>query len=460
MATLPPLSSQEQDSKPPPAAEIAPGPGASGTARAEAQSPATGYGAQDPASRFPIHGSVVTTMRERWTANDSDLDLSSTVSLDLGNPDKNPWTGHVLTQIPIDLDGKRDPHSVFFDLDDTYDQAVVPRLYDAYAETHDAGFLATARIGRQTLWDTPVFAWIVGASAETKEEGKAHVSVGAYAGIPVHQYDSSHSGDFLGGLYGQAQPWTRGRVRLDWMNIQDQSDTGSMEENLWKASLWQGIGPNTRVEGTITRLGNEERDWSATATWWDQASDVSVQASFYELQATQGSLPLEIDPYFATLFDLFPYYQARLMASKGFGEKVSVQAGTEMRRVSDETDEGQFNRDFERYFSTVQLREVLPAHVVLGMTGEVWNSQGNDIRSWGADLSRRYGESFDASVGTYYSLYKTDLVSGTENDDVRTWFLRLLWKQTKSSAFDLRYDVEDEDPHAFQTLRLGWTWRF
>ena len=185
-----------------------------------------------------------------------------------------------------------------------------------------------------------------------------------------------------------------------------------------------------------------------------------MQASFYELLSTQQALPLEIDPFYATLYDLFPYHQARIMASKGFGSKLSVQAGAEARRVSDDSDEGQWNRDFERYFSTLQLSEILPAHLVLGLTGEVWNSQGNDIDSWGVDLSKRFGEVLDGSLGSYYSLYKTDFASGTESDDVRTWFLRLRWKRSKSSIFDLRFDVEDMDPQTVQTLRVGWTWRF
>lgn len=435
-------------------------PGVSAAATDGSRQPAASSAAQDPGSRFPIHGSITTTLRERWTADEHDLDLASTVSLDLGDPQKNRWTGHVMTQIPVDLDGKRNSDSVFFDLDDTYDAAVVPRLYDAYAETRDAGFLASARIGRQTLWDTPVFAWLDGVSAETKETGQARVSLGAYGGIPVHLYESSREGSFLGGLYGQAQPWTRGRLRLDWMNIQDEADSGSHEQDLWKAGVWQGIGQSTRVEATVSRLGSEERDWSAAATWWDRETDLSVQASYYELRATQGDLPLEIDPFYATLYDLFPYHQARLMASKGFGGKLAVQAGAEARRVSDESDEGQWNRDFERYFSTVQVIDVLPAHLVLGLTGEVWNSQGNDIDTWGVDLSRRFGEVLDASAGSYYSLYKTSVASSTESDDVRTWFLRLRWKRSKGSVFDLRYDVEDMDPETVQSLRLGWTWRF
>ena len=47
-----------------------------------------------------------------------------------------------------------------------------------------------------------------------------------------------------------------------------------------------------------------------------------------------------------------------------------------------------------------------------------------------------------------------------ELDDVRTWYLKLQWKRTRSTTFDLRYEFEDDPFDEYHTLLLGATWRF
>ena len=75
-------------------------------------------------------------------------------------------------------------------------------------------------------------------------------------------------------------------------------------------------------------------------------------------------------------------------------------------------------------------------------------------------MSRPFGSGVDASLGSYYSLFKYDLFSIEERDDVRTYYLALRWKRSSASAFDLRYEYEDSEFGDFQTLRLGARWSF
>lgn len=411
-------------------------------------------------SGFPVHGYLTSFYRGRWTGDEGDHDLQEILSIDFGDPARHAWTGHAMTRVNADLDGGGDSPSEFSDLTDIFDGAVTARLYDAWVERRSDGVVERTRIGRQTLWDTPVFAWFDGVSAQTSETEKNQVSFGAYGGIPVRQYESSREGDLLLGAYGQARPWTEGRVRLDWMRLEDESSTGEHEENLTKLGLWQGLWQQLQLEGSASMLGSEERDCSAAATWRNPEAGLTLQASYYQLLETQRDLPMEIDPFYATLAELFPYGQARVLASKDFGEKVSVEAGADVRRVTDDGDEGQFNRDFERFFSTVHLRELLPAGLALGLTGESWDADASDIRTWGVDLSRQFGEKIDTSLGSSYALYKVDVQSGEEQDDVRTWYLRLRWKRSSSIRWDLRYEVEDSDIDTFHGLRVAMTWRF
>ena len=131
----------------------------------------------------------------------------------------------------------------------------------------------------------------------------------------------------------------------------------------------------------------------------------------------------------------------------------------DLRRVLDADDIGQFNRDFERYYSTLTFSG--PTQKVnLSVTGELWDSPDSKIRTIGADLSRELDERWEGPLGTYYSLFKYQLYLNEERDDVRTYYLRLRFKRTEATTFDLRYELEDDELDRFHVLRLGMTWRF
>jgi hypothetical protein len=410
---------------------------------------------------YPIHGSLVSGYRGRWTKGDHDNDLREVLSLDLGDPDRNPWTGHVMTRLDADLDGKHPgTPSPFHDLDDTYDGAVSAHLYDAWMQRNDVGSLAWVRLGRQTLWDTPVFAWFDGVGAETKDLGSKRWKLGAFAGVPVHLYENSHGGDLLGGAYAEVHPWTAGRARLDAMHIEDEGELGAHSNDLFHLSLSQSIGARLRLDGGWTRLENDDRDVSASLTWWDPDADFSARLGYFQLLTTQESLVPELDPYFATLFELFPYRQGQLLLSKGLGKYLNLQAGADVRRVTEDADEGTFNRDFERTFGTLTVHDPGAAGTSASVTGEVWNSDGSDITTWGLDVSQPIGRRITTSVGSVYSLYKVDDLTGTERDHVRTYYARFRWGVATALTWELRMELEDIEPDPIEDVRMGLSWRF
>jgi hypothetical protein len=418
--------------------------------------------APDPSSTsVPIHGSLSSMLRGRWSGGEHDYDVLEVLALDVGDAARGGWTGHLMTRVAADLDGHPSGSpSVFSDLHDTYDEAVVPVLYDAYAEKRDVGTFERVRIGRQSLWDTPEFAWFDGVSAETKESGPQHMLFGGYVGIPTAAYESAHQGDWIGGLYGLAQPWTGGRARVEWMHVDDQSTPGTEEVDLWKLAVGQHVGKNLDFDGSYTRMLSDDRDVRLHASWYEPEAAFTVQATYYQLLQTQGSLPLPLDPYSESLNSLFPFHQGQLLFTKGFSAHVDVTGGVDARRVSDSGDEGTFNRDFDRVYSTVVLRDLLPGSVAAGLTGEVWDGTGSHTESWGLDLSRPFGTAVDGSIGSYYSLYKVDVFADEERTDVRTYYLRCKWRRTADTTWDLWYEHENDDVGTYDLLRVGLTWRF
>jgi hypothetical protein len=443
-----------QDAAPPPTQGEPAAPAADAKAPADAAPQAAA--ASHP---YRISGSLSSAYRGRWTSGADDQDVYEVLSLDFGDPAHNRWTGHMLGRLSGDLDGNNGGSDPFFNLDDTKSGAVDGRLYDAWGQLNGVGPFEQVRIGRQWNYDTPEVAWFDGVSAETREKGSKRTQFGAYGGIPVRLYESSHTGDQLFGLYAQTHPWKGSRVRADWLHLEDDSLLGKHNDDLLGLDVSQDAGKNLRLEGNYTRLEQHDRDLLLRATWSQAESDLVLQASYYELLHTQFDNALELDPFSTALFEYFPFHEFRLLGSKGVGKHLSLEGGADVRRVEDDSDIGQFNRDFERYYATANLIDSLPAGLGLSATGEIWDSNGSDIRSWGADLSRKWNGGVDGSLGTYYSLFKVDLVSGEERDDVQTYYVKLRWKR-KSTRWDLRYEYEDDDPDPFHILRVGMTWLF
>ncbi|HVS09901.1 MAG TPA: hypothetical protein VMS76_08490 [Planctomycetota bacterium] len=419
-----------------------------------------GSGAAEEAEEgLRIDGYLASRYRGRWRGGDDDHDLDEVLWLEIGDPAKDRVSGRLMASVLADLDGHESASSPLFSLADTYDSSLHARLFEAYADVKSSK-LSALRLGRQMIWGTPELAWFDGVLVESPEWRRERIRLGAYGGVPVHLYESSPEGDAIAGLFVENRPWNGARVRLDWMHLEDERRTAEHEDDLFGLGLWQGIGRSARVEARYTNVEGSSRDVRASASWFDVDRALLVQLSHYRLLETQDALVLELDPFSETLQELFPYDQTRLLASKGFGESLDLQLGADLRRVSDEDDVGVFNHDFERYFVTGTLPKALPADLELALTLEAWESDPTDVRTWGADLSRRFGERLDLSLGSSYALYEYDALLGRERDDVRTTYLRGRWRRSERTSFEAAYEHQDDDLEDTHLVRLGTTWRF
>jgi hypothetical protein len=406
-----------------------------------------------------VTGSLASRYRGRFAGDEDDHDLSETVDLALTDPD-GLWKASVLARGLLDLDGRDRAEDLdFFSLADTYDHAFVPQLFHAYVDLEKTP-LELVRIGRQPLYETPVTVVLDGVRLDGAPSGAARVHAGAYAGIGEHPYESSSSGDFVGGAFGSATPWEDAELRLDWMHLEDARLGEGHEDDLLGVALVQdlpGARSASRIEGRFTSLEGDGRDVRVSGSHADGLRRWSLQGSIYRLLRTQEELAAPLDPFSDTLFELFPFTQAALSATKDW-ESVSITGGADVRRVDDASDEGEFNRDFERFFATVALPDVLG--VSASLTGESWDATDADFESWGATLAHELAEPVEVALGTYYSLFKYDLFTGEERDHVRTYYLDLVWRPRPTQRWALRYELERNDSDDFHQLRLEHTWTF
>jgi hypothetical protein len=405
-----------------------------------------------------IEGFVSSKLVARWTGGDKDVDLNNLVSLDWSDP-RHAWIkAHLVARLSADLNG-RQPGSVFNGLSDLHDQAVDFKLYDAYVDILPPDELGQLRIGRQLEFQTPQIVHYDGLSFRTHPTGEREFTAGFYGGIPVRLYEGTTDRRSLIGAFAEERPWKNGRARIDWMHLEDetQPDSGN---GILGLGLWQRFEGGWSGEGQYTRLEDQDRDLRLRTQWTSASSGFSAAATYYQLFQTQNELPADIDPYTSILLALFPYRQYGLSVSTELGEKLQLDLGADARRVDDSADVGEFNRDWERYRATLVFRDVLASNLDLSLFDDLWDGDGRDTASWGADLSYDTRQEWKFGAGSYYSLYKYDIFQNSERDDVRTWYARATWKLGPKLTLELNYDYEDDNLEQYNALRGGALWRF
>jgi hypothetical protein len=439
---------------------------------ADLQAQATAQAAQTPpvaaapqvanvtTPKSPISGYLSSRYRLRWTPNDSDQDLYEIAAVDYADPD-TPWlSAHVMGRLAADLDGTHGSTSVFDSLEDTYDGAVVGTLYHAYVDLAPTDAMAQVRLGRQLDYLTPELAYFDGVNLHTNPLGSNETQTGFYGGTPVHTYESSSSGDSLFGAYIENRPWKGGRLRADWMHYDDTALFGPVSNDLYGISLWHTSPQGWSTDAQYTRLEDQDRDLRLRGQYATDDGRTSARLSLYRLFNTQFEQVLDLDMFSSALQEYFPFTQTTLIGTHSFSDEFSLDGGVDVRRVDDLGDVGTYNRNWERYYVTGNIHDCFVEGLTASLTLDDWNGDGQDIQTWGADLSREFGKSWRGSAGSYYSLYKYDLYSNSERDDVRTYYARAQWKRSDTLAWDFSYEYEDDNFEQYQTLRLGAVWRF
>ena len=410
-----------------------------------------------------VHGNLAVRYRGRFTDDTRDQDVRGVLALDVADPSA-PWIkGYLLARTDIDIDGL-DEDAIFEDLTNTYDGAVVSKVFLAYADLaldrrpDDSASLV--RIGRQSDPRLPEVLRLDGVSWTTRPMKEKEVEFGLYGGIPAHLYESSsESEDLAFGTFVEGRPWTSGWARMDWMHIEDELVLGEERNDLLSFELWQEMSQRWRLESEFSHLEGDPRDLRLRSLWNEPESESLVRASYYELLETQTQRVTELDPFYDQLLAYEPFRQGTVSASRAFGDTL-VDVGIDVRRVSHSADVGEFNREWERYYVTTTLRDLGKAGLALSVTADFWDGDEQDTNSLGADLSYRVDARWEASLGTYYSLYKYELLELSEQDDVRTYYVRWKREMAANLDFDVHYELEDDDLDIYHTVRMGLLWRF
>jgi hypothetical protein len=408
---------------------------------------------------LPVHGLFSTRWRTRWNDGDSRSDLSAYLGLDIGAAGATPVSLHARLGGAWDLSDRSDP-SRFDGILQSYDSNQWTRVYDLYLDVHAVTALSLLRVGRQADLETPELAVYDGLRFASTEQGALRWTLGAYGGRAVRYYDSFADGDPLYGGFVSLHPWEDARARLDWMHSDDETTFGGVRDDLIGLELWQRVDEFLRFGGYYSVLDGRNRDLRFDADWSLPEADAQLRARYYQLLQSQEFRSTEFDPFSDALGTWEPFQRFNLDASKRFDADWSLRGGLDLRRVSSSADRGEFNRDFDRFFLGGVLEETAKQPYTAGLTADYWQGSGRDIWTWGIDAGRRLGADTHGTIGSYYSLWKSDLELGTEREDVRTYFIRLEYDVNEDLRLDGRYELEDSSLFDYHILRLRATWSF
>lgn len=408
----------------------------------------------------PITGYLSAKYRLRTTSGDSDSDLYEHLSLDIADPEKHTLTGHLFVRASQDLDGDQGGRGFFpFDgITDTFDSSFNARFYEGYLDLHRLGPIELVRGGRQFSYETPLILHFDGARADSVAwTDFVHLKGGAYGGIPVHLYESSSGGDWLLGLWAEARPFQGNRIRVDYIRAVDDYELGESRDDYWAFGVWQTLTSQLYAQVQMTILESESRDLLVRLNFTEPDWDLHVDLSWKQLFQEQEVLSIDTDFFFLSMLEYFPYMQGRLLVSKGFGEHWTVSGGLDIRALTDEDDEGPFNREFKHYYIGPSVSDWPWKGFSGSLTLDVWTVPGDngDILTFSADFGHKFSNDLKIGFGTSWAAYKYDYFSESEKENVRTYYAKVTYAINEQLKLDVGYEFEDAEIGNFNTLKVG-----
>jgi hypothetical protein len=399
-----------------------------------------------------LHGSLALRYRSRATDGVRDNDLYQYLQLRWADPGKDVVSASLSARFAQDLDRPEEGYHPFASLDATYEHSYTARLYTAYVDLRPEGWNLLFRGGRQVLDEIPEMIPIDGGLLRTSAIDVLDLAV--FAGVPVNLFESSPHGDLAYGGWAGATPWARGRVRVEYVHVDDENVFGAFDDDLVGASFEQAVGAFLIAARHTWLEGDGREAWlRGSGAFQEIGLAVDLRGRFaYDRQPAQA---YPLDPYATFLFDVQPHMDLSARVSQAIGRHVSLDAGVQDRRFIRDGEEGTYNHEFTRWTLAPRLDAWPWEFLSLSGSFDYWNSTADDFWTAGGDATVRAHPRVALGIGTTYALYVIDTLSGDERDHVRAYYGTVRWTLADGSRVDLRYTYEENDLGNWSVLDVG-----
>lgn len=414
-----------------------------------------------------FHGSLSQRYKLRATGSIHDQDAESILSLEMGNPSTDRFSGAIQGGGILDLDG-RETTTPFRSVYDTFDRPLVGRLYYAYLDGHDLGAIERLRAGRQHRYE---FESLYYDGLHLEAEQWYGLTLSAFGGVPVHQFENEigfDPGDWLAGSSLEWQPVDRFKARFDYAHVKDKITgfrvtAGDQEDDLFGGLVVWDVDDHVNLESRFTSFSDQVRDVSLATRLAFSEQNFSLRLRGYRLLKGYDVRVIEWDA-FGIAGTYLPYTELMLTVTKGIGEHWSIDGGASVRRLDREQVASAFNHGFDRFFLSASTMDLPLDGMSLSATADYYRGTDNSLKdntfggSFSVDqelLERR----LKLSGGTAYALYRYNVLAGDESVDVQTYFGRVRWKIIKPLEARLGYEFEHNSVRDIHALdgRLVWS---
>lgn len=430
-----------------------------------------------PVDKFSGDISMRFKGRHKEGGDGSDVDIYESLRLNYGSSRSDKMSGFLFGSLREDID---DPGSVFRSIDDTYDKTIHGRLYELYGHVRDVGVVEDVRVGRQYLNDVEDLHFDGVHVGFRPFKG---VRMASYGGIPVHLFESSSDGDWIAGASAEYKPVDGSAIRLDYISSNDDGKgSADSHDNLVVLSAWHRVRPWWNMYARYSRLDSLSRDVRIRSSWNFTDINLDVQLSYYKQAQLLDEFTIEFDEFVPLLNGYEPYDQYTVDVYKGMGANMGISLGVSLRELKDESGEGAFNHDYERYYVTYSVYDYPVKGVTVSVTGEDYETAGDDVQSLSLDISKDIDGGMKVSLGTYYSLYKFDTSIASElirrddltnnrffsdaalkegeRDNVRSYYIKVKREIYNRWEITGKYEIERFDSDTYHTVTTGLRLRF
>jgi hypothetical protein len=413
---------------------------------------------------LPVHGRLRLRYRGRTATNyRDDHDLYQSLAIEAGDAYGVGWYGSFNARLAEDLNefGTGSGFSFFSSIADTEDDRVTSRIYHAYIGYRPCdGLIEDVRIGRQDI-DAGEFLYMDGILVQTRAvPSLGNARLHAFGGLPASYFEDATSGDFLGGFGIEAPLDALTTARLDYVYINDENGFyGAEDNNLVTAEIRRRLAPDALGWIRYSHLNGDPNELEVVYDGPLVRPDVTMRARWKTLLTAQGVLTYGLDPYAVITQALEPYHEGSVSVAKAFGRHHFVEGGAAGRWLKNKSDEGRYNREFQRLYITFGSKDWPRKHWSLGLTGDLWT--GDDtIGSLGAQVEYKPSSCWRMRLGTDFQRYRTDFYRDEERLDSRSVFLDARYRPQESWSFHTRVRWEDDDFTTAWLLDMSAEFRF
>jgi hypothetical protein len=216
------------------------------------------------------------------------------------------------------------------------------------------------------------------------------------------------------------------------------------------------------LQAEASEINGTARDALLRANYSNDEHRLQVASSYQGWFRRDARLTTEFDYFYDTLGGEEPYHNATLTIDKGWTDNFWTEGGVAIRRLMPGSTAAQFNHEFDHYYATMQIRDLPIKGLTFSVTGSRWDGHGEapDTNSAGGEIAYEYKRKFQSSIGTDYALYKYDLFTSREDDQVRTYYATQRWRPTPWATLDVRFEHERSLHNHFNMLTVSFRFDF